>query len=86
MSPWLFNIYMDGVVKEVNDESPLLRFGFGDGRRLRLKYVRYCEHMTQHWWHREEKVARLAEEFRQVCRRKLKDNVEKDKEVHQGGR
>ena len=43
MSPWLFNIYMDGVVKEVNDESPLLRFGFGDDRRLRLKYVRYCE-------------------------------------------
>ena len=81
MSPWLFNIYMDGVVREVNARV----IGKGvvlvteRGEELRLKQLLFADD-TALVAATENGLVRLVEEFGKVCkRRKLKVNVGKSK-------
>ena len=67
MSPWLFNMYMDGVVREVNVRVLGNGCEFWNGNeRLRLNQLLFADD--------------AAEEFGWVCtRRKLCVNVDKCK-------
>lgn len=81
MSPWLFNMYMDGVVREVNARV----MGRGvelveeDGRRWELSQLLFADD-TVLMADSEEKLCRIVSEFGKVCeRRKLRVNVDKSK-------
>ena len=81
MSPWLFNIYMDGVVREVN--ARVLGRGLSlvneDGREWSLNQLLFADD-TALVADSEEKLRRLVTEFGRVCeRRKLRVNVGKSK-------
>ena len=81
MSPWLFNIYMDGVVREVN--ASVLGRGLGlvseEGEEWCVNQLLFADD-TALVADTEEKLARLVREFARVCgRRKLKVNVGKSK-------
>ncbi|WP_435316529.1 reverse transcriptase domain-containing protein, partial [Klebsiella pneumoniae] len=81
MSPWLFNLYIDGVVREVNARV------FGRGLKLvdaedrvwELSQLLFADD-TVLVADSEEKLQRLVAEFGRVCeRRKLRVNVAKSK-------
>ena len=81
MSPWLFNVYMDGVVREVS--RGVLRRGV---RMLNDEVGEWCINQllfaddTALVAESEEDLKRLVQEFGRVCkRRKLKVNVGKSK-------
>lgn len=81
MSPWLFNMYMDGVVREVNAKV----MGRGaelieeDGQRWELSQLLFADD-TVLIADTEEKLCHLVLEFGRVCeRRKLRVNVGKSK-------
>ena len=80
MSPWLFNLYMDGVVREVN--ARILGGGLSlenAGREWSLKQLLFADD-TALVADTEEKLGQLVEEFGRVCRRrKLRVNVGKSK-------
>ena len=81
MSPWLFNVYMDGVVREV--KMRMLGRGLGmrarDGQEWEVSQLLFADD-TALVAVTEEKLQRLVEEFGVVCeRRKLKVNVGKSK-------
>ena len=81
MSPWLFNVYVDGVVREVNVR--VLGKGFellsvNDGR-FEINQLLFADD-TALVANSEEKFCRLLSEFGRVCeRRKLRVNVGKSK-------
>ena len=81
MSPWLFNVYMDGVVGEVNvrvlgKELELLS---ANGGRFKISQLLFADD-TALVADSEEKLSRLVSEFGSVCeRRKLRVNVGKSK-------
>ncbi|WP_435325971.1 reverse transcriptase domain-containing protein, partial [Klebsiella pneumoniae] len=81
MSPWLFNIFMDGVVREV-DARMLgrgLRLKNADGREWSLNQLLFADD-TALVADSEETLRQLVEEFGRVCdRRKLKVNENKSK-------
>ena len=81
MSPWLFNLYMDGVVREVNERV------LGRGAKLKgrngltweVNQLLFADD-TALVADSEKKLRRLVNEFGRVCeRRKLKVNVAKSK-------
>ncbi len=81
MSPWLFNVYMDAVVREVNARS----LGRGsimvnaDGREWNLSQLLFADD-TALVADSERRLRRLVKEFGRVCkRRKLKVNGSKSK-------
>ena len=81
MSPWLFNVYMDGVIREVN----VMVLGKGlellsaNGGRFEIKQLFFAAD-TALVADSEEKLCRLVSEFGRVCdRRKLRVNVGKSK-------
>ena len=79
MSPWLFNVYMDGVVREVNDR--VLGNGLvllsADGGKFEINQLLFADD-TALVAASEEKLRRLVSEFGRVCeRRKLSVNVGK---------
>ena len=81
MSPWLFNMYMDGVAREVNARVN----GQGaelvgeDGERWELSQLLFADD-TVLIADSEEKLCRLVSEFGKVCdRRKLRVNAGKSK-------
>ena len=81
MSPWLFNVYMDGVVREVN----LRVIGKGvellsvNGGRFELNQLLFADD-TALVADSKEKLCRLVSEFGRVCeKRKLRMNVGKSK-------
>ena len=81
MSPWLFNVYIDGVVREVN----VMVLGKGlellsaDGGRFELNHLLFADDTAQ-VADSEEKLCRLVSEFGRVCeRRKFGVNVGKRK-------
>jgi hypothetical protein len=81
MSPWLFNLYMDGVVREVN--ASVLGRGLelleANGRSWQLSQLLFADD-TALVADSEEKLCRLVSEFGRVCeRRKLRVNVGKSK-------
>ena len=81
MSPWLFNIFMDGVVREV-DARMLgrgLRLKNADGSEWSLNQLLFADD-TALVADSEETLRQLVEEFGRVCdRRKLKVNENKSK-------
>ena len=79
MSPWLFNVYMDGVVREVN--ARVLGRGLelvdGSGGSWEVNQLLFADD-TALVADSEEKLERLVTEFGIVCeRRKLRVNVSK---------
>ena len=81
MSPWLFNVFMDGVVREVNMRT--LGRGLGmkerNGSEWEVSQLLFADD-TAMVASTEERLQRLVEEFGAVCeRRKLRVNVGKSK-------
>ena len=81
ISPWLFNVYMDGVVREVNvmilgKQLELLSV---NGGRFEINQLLFADD-TALVADSSEKLCRLVSEFGRVCeRRKLRVNVGKSK-------
>lgn len=81
MSPWLFNVYMDGVVREVN--ARVLGRGLElvgeNGQVYEVNLMLFADD-TVIVADSKEKLCRLIDEFGKVCdRRKLRVNVSKSK-------
>ena len=80
MSPW-FNVYMDGVVREVNIRvlGKGLELLSAKGGRFEINQLLFADD-TALVADSEEKLCRLVSEFGRVCeRRKLRVNVDKSK-------
>src|SRR5678816_1094748 len=78
MSPWLFNLYMDGVMKELEVGVALegVRM-MENGREWRVSYLLYADDLVL-CGESEESLRGLVEEFGMVCKRRgLKINVDK---------
>ena len=81
MSPWLFNVYMDGVVREVNVRVLWkgLELLSANGFRFEINHLLFADD-TALVADSEEKLCRLMSDFGRVCeRRKLRVNVGKSK-------
>ena len=80
MSPWLLNIYIDGVVREVNVRVlGKGRFLSANGGRFEINKLLFADD-TALVADSKEKLGRLVSEFGRVCeRRKLRMNVGKSK-------
>ena len=81
MSPWLFNIYMDGLVREVNARvfGKGLKLLDGNENEWEMNQLLFADD-TVVVADSEEKLRRLVLEFGRVCkRRKLRVNVGKSK-------
>ena len=81
MSPWLFNLYIDGVVREVN--ARVLGRGLelieGNDHAWQLNQLLFADD-TVVVADSEEKLCQLVTEFGRVCKgRKLRVNVGKSK-------
>ena len=81
MSPWLFNVYMDNVVREVNVRvlGKGLELLSANGGRFEINQLLFADDtaLVAHSW---EKLCRLVSEFGRVSkRRKLRVNVRKSK-------
>ena len=86
MSPWLFNVYMDGVVKEfkarILDKGVSLKVGF---ESIRVSCLLFADD-TVLIAESEEQLQAFVNEFVIVCeRRGLKLNVGKSKVMSTGG-
>ena len=80
MSPWLFNLYMDGVIREMKAKSG------GVGAKMMEEGNEWCmitslfADDTVLFAESEQELQRVVSEFHNVCqRRKLKVNCEKSK-------
>ena len=81
MSPWLFNVYMVDVVREVNAKvfEKGLEFLSVNGGRFEINQLQFAVD-TALVADSEEKLCILVSEFGRVCkRRKLRVNVGKSK-------
>ena len=81
MSPWLFNLYIDGVVREVNARvlGRGLKLMDGSDNAWQLNQLLFADD-TVVVADSEEKLRQLVTEFGRVCkRRKLRVNVGKSK-------
>ena len=77
MSPCLFNVYMDGVVRKVNVRvfGKLLELLSANGGRFEINHLLFADD-TALVADSEEKLCRLVSEFGRVCeRRKFRVNV-----------
>ena len=77
MSPWLFNVYIDGVVREVNVRvlGKGLEQVIANGGRFEKNQLLFADDTTL-VSDSEEKLCRLVSEFGRVCeRRKVRVNV-----------
>ena len=80
MSPWLFNVYMDGVVREVNVRvlGKGLELLSANGGMFEINQLLFAND-TALVADSEDKLCRLVSEFGRVCERKLRVNVGKSK-------
>ena len=81
MSPWLFNVYIDGVVREVNVRvlGKGLELLSANGGRFEINQLLFADD-TALVADSEEKLCRFVSEFGKVCERsKLRVNVGKSK-------
>ena len=81
MSPWLFNLYMDGVVREVNARvlGRGLKLVDGNENEWELNQLLFADD-TVVVADPERKLCQLVTEFGRICeRRKLRVNVGKSK-------
>ena len=82
MSRWLFNVYMDGVVREVNVRvlGKGLELLSANGGRFEINQLHIFADDAALVADSEEQLCRLVSEFCRVCeRRKLRVNVGKSK-------
>ena len=80
MSPWLFSVYMDGVMKEVKMGMgrKVMRF-LVDGREWRLLGLLYADDLVL-YGESEKDLRKMVGRFAEVCRRRgLKANAGKIK-------
>ena len=83
MSPWLFNLYIDGVVREVNARvlGKGLKLVDGNDNDWELNQLLFVDD-TVVVADSERKLCQLVTEFGRVCeRRKLRVNVGKSKVI-----
>ena len=81
ISPWLFDVYMDGVVREVIIRvlGKGMELPSADGGRFEINQLLFADD-TALVTDSEEKLCRLVNEFGRVCeKRKLRVNVGKSK-------
>ena len=82
MSPWLFNVYMDGVMREVRGKIGDVGVSLWDKSRnceWKAEWMMFADD-TALVGDSEEKLQRLVKEFGDACtRRKLTVNVSKSK-------
>ena len=81
MSPWLFNVYMDGVVREVNVRvlGKGLELLSANGGRFEINQPLFADDTTL-VADSEEKFGKLVSEYGRVCeKRKLRVNVDMSK-------
>ena len=81
MSPWLFNVYVDGVIREVNVRilGKGLELPSANGGRFEINQLLFADDTAQ-VADSEEKLCKLMSEFGRICeRRKLRVNVGKSK-------
>ena len=81
MSPWLFNVHINGVVREVNVRvlGKGLLLLCSNGGRFEINQLLFADH-TALVADSEEKLCRLVSKFGRVCeRRKFRVNVGKSK-------
>ena len=86
MSRWLFNVYMDGVVREVNVSvlGKVVELLSANGGRFEINQLLFADD-TALVADSEEKLCILVSEFGRVCeRRKLRVNVGKSKVMSPG--
>ena len=87
MSPWLFNVFMDGVMKEVRERAGDVGATLWDARRdseWKVEWLMFADD-TVLVSDSEEKLERLVHEFGRVCHRwKLKVNEGKSKVMEIG--
>ena len=86
MSPWLFNVYMDAVRKEVNMGMGrrLVRFQ-EEGREWRLPGHLYVDYLVLCDESEKELRATVGRSVEVYRRRGLKDNADKSKVIVLGG-
>ena len=80
MSPWLFNLYMDGVIKELlmgmEMEGVKMKM---NGAEWKVPCLLYADDLVL-CGESEESLSRLVERFGRICKRRgLKVNVDKSK-------
>ena len=83
MSPWLFNVYMDSVVREANVRllGKWLELLSANGGRFEINQLLFADDAAL-VADSVEKLYRLVSEFGRVCeRRKLRVNVGKSKVI-----
>ena len=70
MSPWLFNVYMDGVVREVNVRvlGKGLELLSANGSRFEINQLLFADD-TAIVAESEEKLSRLVRAFGRICGR-----------------
>ena len=87
MSPWLFNLFMDAVMKEVREKAGDVGVMLRDVRQnveWKVEWLMFADD-TVLVGDSEEKLERLVQEFGRVCqRRKLAVNVTKSKVMKVG--
>ena len=87
MSPWLFNLFMDGVMKEVREKAGEIGASLWDARRnceWNVEWLMFADD-TVLVGDSEQKLQKLVKEFGSVCkRRKLVVNVGKSKVMRIG--
>ena len=78
MSPWLFNIYMDGVRREFKEKTSNCGAKLGkDNEKWRLNHILFADDVVLVGDNGEE-LQEMVEIFEETCRRrKLKMNVKK---------
>ena len=82
MSPWLFNLYIDGVVREVNARAlgRGLKLVDGNANEWEVNQLLFADDTVVVVADSERKLCQLVTEFGKVCeRRKLRVNVGKSK-------
>ena len=80
MSPWLFNVHMDDVVREVNVRvlGKGLDLQSANGGRLEMNRLLFAADTTL-VADSEEKLCKLVSEFGRVFKRKLRVNIGESK-------
>ncbi len=79
MSLWFFNVYMDGVMKELSMRTQEGVDLMLNGRRLKVPTCLYADDAVL-FAESEQKLQKMVNEFDRVCvQRKLKINVGKSK-------
>ena len=77
MSHWVFNVYMDGVMKEVKMGMGRREVSFlEDGREWRLPGLLYADDLVL-CDESEEDLRVMVGRFSEVCRRRLKVNADR---------